>query len=276
MGDFGIVVDPAIDPRSPPTSQEINVLVTGFGPFRSFDVNASFLIAQSLPSSFTLPPKENQTLNGTGIPSPRQVRIHVHPEPIKVSYATIRAQLPVILDDYSRQHNGNPPDLIVHMGIASTRSYYSVETQAHRDNYRIPDVDGRSGYQDGEKIWRGKGFPPILTPGPAEEIVPSRGDDIVQTSGLKMVPYPANEHFLRIWKSLAPAETDLRTSNDAGHYACDFIFYTSLAQALEEGRDRSIVFYHVPVTTDPASIELGTKVAVALIKSMIKCWVDGE
>jgi pyrrolidone-carboxylate peptidase len=245
-------------------------------PFRSFDVNASFLIAQSLPSSFTLPPKENQTLNGTGIPSPRQVRIHVHPEPIKVSYATIRAQLPVILDDYSRQHNGNPPDLIVHMGIASTRSYYSVETQAHRDNYRIPDVDGRSGYQDGEKIWRGKGFPPILTPGPAEEIVPSHGDDIVQTSGLKMVPYPANEHFLRVWKSLAPAETDLRTSNDAGHYACDFIFYTSLAQALEEGRDRSIVFYHVPVTTDPASIELGTKVAVALIKSMIKCWVDGE
>lgn len=31
MGDVGIVVDPAIDPTSPPTSQEINVLVTGFG-----------------------------------------------------------------------------------------------------------------------------------------------------------------------------------------------------------------------------------------------------
>lgn len=159
------------------------------------------------------------------------------------------------------------------MGIASTRPYYSVETQAHRDNYRIPDVDGRSGYQDGEKIWRGKGFPPILMPGPAEG---SEDKSAVQTSGLKMVPYPANEHFLQVWKSLLPAETDLRTSNDAGHYACDFIFYTSLAQALEEGRDRSIVFYHVPVTTDPASIELGTKVAVALIKSMVKCWVDGE
>ena len=30
MGDVGIVVDPAVDPTLPP-SQEINVLVTGFG-----------------------------------------------------------------------------------------------------------------------------------------------------------------------------------------------------------------------------------------------------
>lgn len=161
------------------------------------------------------------------------------------------------------------------MGIASTRPYYSVEMRAHRDNYRIPDVDGRSGYQDGEKIWRGKGFPPILMPGPAEGASHERSEGF-QTSGLKLTPYPPDEHFLQVWKSLAPAETDLRTSNDAGHYACDFIYYTSLAQAFEEGRDRSIVFYHVPITTDPASIELGTKVAVALIKSMIKCWLDGE
>jgi pyrrolidone-carboxylate peptidase len=244
-------------------------------PFRSFDVNASFLIAESLPASFTLPPKDPITIGETAIPSPREVRIHVHPEPIKVSYATIRAQLPVILDEYSKTHNGNRPDLILHIGIASTRPYYSVETQAHRDNYRIPDVDGRSGYQDGEKIWKRKGFPPILTPGPAEGL-DGEEKPAAQTSGLKLVPYPADNHFLQVWKSLAPAETDLRTSSDAGHYACDFIFYTSLAQALEEGRDRSILFYHVPITTDPASIDLGTKVAVALIKSVVKCWVDGE
>ncbi|EED22059.1 pyroglutamyl peptidase type I, putative [Talaromyces stipitatus ATCC 10500] len=278
MGDVGIVVDPAISPASPPISQSINVLVTGFGPFRSFDVNASFLIAQSLPSAFTLPPKEPVSVPGTAIPAPREVRIYVHPEPIKVSYATIRSQMPDILDGFSRTHNGLRPDLIVHIGIASTRRYYSVESQAHRDNYRIPDVDGRSGYHDGEKIWREKGLSPILVPGPAE--LSGGGNrhntSTVQTSGLKITPYPTNDHFLQVWKSFSPANTDLRVSNDAGHYACDFIFYTSLALALEEGRDRSIVFYHVPVATDLESLDLGTKVAVALIKSVVKCWVDGE
>ncbi|OKL61117.1 hypothetical protein UA08_03462 [Talaromyces atroroseus] len=273
MGDVGIAVDPA--PTAIPVSQSINVLVTGFGPFRSFDVNASSLIAQSLPSSFTLPPKEPVSIGDTAIPAPREVRVHVHPEPIKVSYATIHSQIPVILDDFARTHNGNRPDLIVHIGIASTRKYYSVETQAHRDNYRIPDVDGRSGFHDGERVWKEHGFPPVLFPGPAEASSPS-SRTIPASDLLKLAPYPANDHFLQTWKSLAPAETDIRISTDAGRYACEFIFYTSLSQAYQEGRDRSVVFFHVPVATDDTSIELGSKVAVALIKSMVKCWVDGE
>jgi pyrrolidone-carboxylate peptidase len=216
------------------------------------------------------------SIAGTAIPSPREVQVHVHPEPIKVSYTTIRSQLPVILDDFARSHNGNRPDLIIHIGIASTRKYYSVETQAHRDNYRIPDVDGRSGYHDGERLWREHGFPPVLFPGPAETSE-NTSPGIAPTSGLlKTSPYPANAHFLQTWKSFAPAETDVRISTDAGRYACEFIFYTSLSQAFQEGRDRSIVFFHVPVDTDAASIELGTKTAVALIKSIVKCWVDGE
>lgn len=283
MGDVGVVLDPAapaiVDPTSPPISQSINVLVTGFGPFRSFDINASSLIAQSLPSSITLPPNEPLSVGGTGIPAPRVIQIHVHPEPIKVSYATIRAELPVILDNYARAHNGSRPDLIMHIGIASTRKYYSVELQAHRDNYRIPDVDGNPGYNDGERIWREQGLPPVLFPGPAETpeetlSLPLRINQPL--SNVKVSPYPANNHFLQTWKSYSRKDTDIRISADAGRYACEFIFYSSLARAYQEGRDRSVAFFHVPIETDDASIELGNKVAVALIKSMVKCWVDGE
>lgn len=240
------------------------------------------MIAQSLPHSFTLPPKDPVSVDGTAIPAPREVLLHVHPEPIKVSYASIHSQLPVILDDFAREHNGNRPDLIVHIGIASTRKYYSIEAQAHRDNYRIPDVEGRSAYQVGEKIWREQGLPFVLSPGPAEiseGIIPSSTSSPSSTlrpSELKASPYPANDHFLQTWKHFAPAETDIRVSKDAGRYACEFMFYTSLSLALQEGRDRSVMFFHVPSTTDDASIELGNKVAVALIKSMVKCWVDGE
>lgn len=224
------------------------------------------------------------SVGGTAIPAPREIRIHVHPEPIKVSYATIRRQLPVIIDEFARNNSGSRPDLILHIGIASTRKYYSVETQAHRDNYRIPDVEGRSGYNDGEKIWRGNGLPLVLFPGPAEippEIETNQDSNDAETSffskpALEISPYPANEHFLQVWNSYSPAETDLRLSSDAGRYLCEFIFYSSLSHCFQEGRDRSVIFYHVPVETDAESLDKGTKVAVALIKSMVKCWIDGE
>lgn len=221
------------------------------------------------------------TVGASAVPSPREVHLYVHPEPVRVSYATVREQYPVILDEFSRLHNGLRPDLTVHIGIASVRPHYSVETLAHRDNYRIPDVDGKSGFEDGEKIWKAKGFPPILVPGPTEISNSPLDDDISASpsprSGLsKIMPCPPNQHFLDIWKSYAPAGADLRLSSDAGHYLCDFIFYTSLARALEERRDRSSVFFHVPVGTDPHCIDHGTKIAVALIKSMIKCWIDEQ
>ena len=191
----------------------------------------------------------------------RRVSLHVHPTPIPVAYATVREALPLILEEFAASNSGRRPDLIIHIGIASPRQYYSVETLAHRDDYIITDVEGRTGYEDGEKRWRKLDLPPILIPGRVT-------DDPSSASS-----YQPEEQFLNTWCSFAP-KSDLRISKDAGHYLCDFIFYTSLSLALQQGHDRNVLFLHVPGGSEDADIEQGRVVAIALIKAMVACWID--
>ncbi|KXG51110.1 Peptidase C15, pyroglutamyl peptidase I [Penicillium griseofulvum] len=256
MGDYGTApyVNSTPVGNNPPqplaSPNEISVLITGFGPFKTNLVNASYLIASSLPSSFLFPKD-----------SDRRVSLHVHPTPIPVAYATVRESLPLILEEFATSHGGRRPDLIIHIGIAAPRQYYSVETLAHRDDYNITDVNGRPGYVDGEKRWKGLGLPPILIPGRAI-------DDPSSAS-----PYQPEHQFLETWRSFAP-ESDLRISKDAGHYLCDFIFYTSMSLAQLQGQDRNVLFLHVPGASEDANIEQGRVVTLALIKAMVTCWLD--
>ncbi|KAJ5139156.1 uncharacterized protein N7515_004004 [Penicillium bovifimosum] len=264
MGDYGSAgpllhatpVDK--DPPQPSASRkEISVLVTGFGPFKTNLVNASYSIASSLPSSFPFPsPKDHDA-------EPRRVSLHVHPTPITVSYATVRETVPLILEEFAASNGGRRPDLIVHIGIAAPREYYSVEILAHRDDYHITDVEGCSGYVDGEKRWKELGLPPILTPGRASE----------DPSSASL--YRPDDQFLEKWRSFAP-NSDLRISKDAGHYLCDFIFYTSMSLAQLQGQDRNVLFLHVPGASEDANIKEGREVTLALIKTMVACWVDRD
>lgn len=253
-------------------------------PFKTNPINASFLIASSLPSTVTLPPKgssSSPTSPDGNVPhvAPRRIHIHAHPSPIPVSYATVRTTIPAILDDFARTHSGRRPDVIVHMGIAPTRSYYSVETFARRDGYRMADIYGQLGYDDGEKVWKELGLPAVLKPGPANgtetdpSVSPASAEAAPKPQN-RSHPSPADAHFLQTWRSFAPAGTDLRISEDAGRYLCEFIFYTSLAQALREGRDRSVIFFHVPAWHDEENVRVGMEVAVALIKTLVRCWVE--
>jgi pyrrolidone-carboxylate peptidase len=242
-------------------------------PFKSNPVNASFLVASSLPSSITLPPKDTGLADDPEATRPYELLIHTHPSPVPVAYASVRQLLPVILKEFADKNDGARPDLIVHMGIAATREHFAVETQAHRDHYRISDVDGKVGYEDGERVWRAHGLPELLKPGPAEESDGKLFHSSLPSSP-KVVPYPANEHFLETWKSFAPETADIRVSDDAGRYLCEFIFFTSMALAQEAGRERAIVFYHIPGRCDEKSVQTGKEVAVALIKTMARCWVD--
>jgi pyrrolidone-carboxylate peptidase len=182
----------------------------------------------------------------------------------------VRTLLPAILDGFAHEHNGKRPDLIVHVGIAPNRQWYAVETRAFRDNYRITDVDEKLGYDDGEKIWKEKGLPAVLYPLPVD---PARASE-AKGSEHAVTPFPPNRHFLQTWQSNAPPGTDVRISDDAGRYLCEFIFYSSLALAYEQRQPQSVVFLHIPSATDDASLELGTEAAVALIKTAVACWVD--
>ncbi|RAL01390.1 putative pyroglutamyl peptidase type I [Aspergillus ibericus CBS 121593] len=272
MGDYGQSVSsltaqaPGNNPPSSITdSDEISVLVTGFGPFKTNLVNASYLIASSLPSSFTFSPTPSKDSDA----SPRRVSIHVHPSPIPVAYSTVSTTIPTILDDYVKTH-GRRPDIILHLGIAGMRKFYSVETKAHRDGYIMSDIKGRAGYEDGEKHWRELDLPLMLKAGPATE------SEISSSEKGRLNPRVPDDTFLAAWKAFCPPETDARISTDAGRYLCEFIFYTSLALAYQGGHNRNVSFFHVPASCLDEDIETGKEIAIALIKALVTSWSDEQ
>ncbi|THC99139.1 hypothetical protein EYZ11_001390 [Aspergillus tanneri] len=218
MGDYGPSVSlpqtqVSEKPHQPSTQfDEISVLVTGFGPFKTNLVNASYLIASSLPSSFEFP-----STDASG-PLSRRVSIHVHPSPIPVAYSTVRETLPVILEDYAKSHEGRRPDIVIHIGIAATRNYYSVETQARRDHYHMSDIKGKTGYEDGERLWRELGLPPVLRAGRATDApmspkgptipVSATRKDVTQALRLPVNPCPPDEDLLEAWESFVSPGVD--------------------------------------------------------------------
>ncbi|KAI9738756.1 MAG: hypothetical protein M1834_008263 [Cirrosporium novae-zelandiae] len=240
--------------------EEINILVTGFGQFSSFSVNPSYLIARSLPT--TIYPSLQS-------PSCPRITLHVHPDPVRVSYRAIRTLIPELLSPsktpvinfatavtpdssndaiYSEEDDGviGPYDAVLHIGMANGHNYYACEAQAHRDGYEIKDVDGETMQKD--TFWKSRGAPPILK-------------SAFQVDG----------DVWRRWKRDAP-DLDLRPSFDPGHYCCDFIYYTSLYELWRTNRERRVIFLHVPGATSHASIERGTRAAVGLIRAMVETW----
>lgn len=67
---------------------------------------------------------------------------------------------------------------------------------------------------------------------------------------------------------------DLRISEDAGRYLCDFIYYSSLAQLWKQERERKVVFFHVPADASDSSITKGRELAVNLIRSIVESEVS--
>jgi hypothetical protein len=221
----------------------------------------------------------------------------------------VRKTVPEIIEAFELDHDGRPPDIIIHMGMASQRHYYSLETRARSYGYTVTDVDGEIGFRDGEAIWKKAGLPDVLQPGPAsspssssiaggttelEELsttaIDSETADVttamsqvtlsesdpaisVATSKSSINPRPLDLKLLHTWHSHLPYVVDLRLSHDAGRYLCEFIYYTSLAHAYQAKRDRGVVFFHVPGWTDERGLARGKDVTVALIKALVEDWM---
>ncbi|KAK4235000.1 Pyroglutamyl-peptidase 1 [Achaetomium macrosporum] len=252
-------------------SQEpITVLITGFAPFKKgYPVNPSWEIARSLPE--WLPPVRAKTTTGPGsepastpvvIPP---VRLLVHPAPIQVSYATVRALVPKLwnLDNTDTEPDPGPddddpsmskrrrPDLVIHIGMAGPRLFYSIERRGHRDGYVMRDVDGallgdeeRRAREGEQWVWHG---------------VPRELETEVDV-----------EDVLGRWRGLSPKYMDLRISEDAGHYLCDFIYFSSLAHLYKAGQKRKVLFLHVPSDASEHSIALGRELVLQLVRSVVE------
>ncbi|EXJ64730.1 hypothetical protein A1O7_01068 [Cladophialophora yegresii CBS 114405] len=121
-------------------------------PFKSFLINPSWLIASALPDEL-YPCATSST--GTKSPAAYKITLIVHPSAVRVSYSTVSTTVPALLSTLD-------PDFVLHIGMAGGRDCYSLETRAHRDNYRIKDVDDADGLTCGEQRWRRENVPDVL------------------------------------------------------------------------------------------------------------------
>ncbi|MCJ1249258.1 hypothetical protein MMC30_006481 [Trapelia coarctata] len=308
-------------PSPPPSTstsprKTIHVLVTGFGPFHTIRLNPSYLIALALPQTLTTEKYD--------------IHIHAHPQPIRVSYHYVREVVPLLLfpppsltpsgeKEYiprvapdernerqrafeqaalgkasvptacaptARAPTSNPQeygvgergkalyDIVLFIGVAPNRKGYSLETRARRDGYVTVDVDG---------LYVGKyAFP-------KEEDVP----EVLKTGvDAKEVLGRWREGCADLIPPLNPLPI-LSLSNDAGHYLCEFIYYTGLweyykrepaASAYQDAAasqylaasvyqrdtsvERPVLFLHVPKGDEAGDIETGARVAGSLIAAV--------
>ncbi|CCC09390.1 hypothetical protein SMACR_05193 [Sordaria macrospora] len=139
--------------------EEINVLITGFGPFKQeYPHNPSWEIASRLPAVLpSLRAKQPSTVKPPFIP---RVNLYVHPKPIHVAYKTVRelvpklwarnfadsSSAPTTAETTSEEEQEAPRkskyDFAIHIGMAGPQPRWAIERLAHRDGYALRDVDG--------------------------------------------------------------------------------------------------------------------------------------
>jgi len=142
--------------------------------------------------------------------------------------------------------------------MAGGRDCYSLETRAHRDGYRIKDVDDSDGFSSGESVWKKRGVPDMLFVGWDEEEVLRRWEKGVEV-GLKEqgflgrvsrtelegrekgVGVGANLNVTAMWGTNSfGSPTSLRAeenrkksvvklSRDAGRFLCEYALFESLS-----------------------------------------------
>ncbi|KAI0862008.1 hypothetical protein F4860DRAFT_474603 [Xylaria cubensis] len=229
------------------TSQkELAVLVTGFGPFReAYPVNPSWEIAARLPEYLPADRVKDAAHRRSAGDLP-PVRIVKLPGPIRVNYEYTRDLVPKLWDDAERTF-----DYAIHVGMAGPQLVYQIERRGHRDGYHVADVDGkfledekRHDEQGDQWIWHGL---------PHELLTDFDIDDV---------------H--RRWVKRSPRNLDLRLSEDAGHYLCDFTYYSSLAHLWKQQRPRKVIFCHVPLHSDADSLKRGVELILTLIRSIVE------
>ncbi len=69
---------------------------------------------------------------------------------------------------------------------------------------------------------------------------------------------------------------DVRVSEDAGRYLCDFIYFASLAHLYKKGEEGRVTFLHVPVECDEETVKKGVEAAIELIRALVQSRLKQE
>lgn len=176
-----------------------------------------------------------------------------------MSYSSVHALVPTLLPPAATP----APDIVLHIGLAASRTFYAVEDGAHARGYGVTaDVDGEvwgdevaeegdgvlgTGFDTGDVVGRWRAH------FASSSTATSQG--VKQVHGVNVTP-------------------DLRANPDAGNFLCGFIYYNSLARYHElngEHGERPVVFLHVPdLTASQEKLDEGRAVAIALIKALVE------
>ncbi|KAI9838570.1 MAG: hypothetical protein M1819_004882 [Sarea resinae] len=212
--------------------REINVLVTGFGEFRSIKVNPSFLIVSSLPPTIPLSPPTSDTI----------IRLHVHPTPVQVAYSSVSKLVPELSAEYP------DVDIVLHLGVAELRKYFAIERGARRDGYVKLDVDGKTPSAADTSSWVRERYPEFLRPDVDIDDVWRRWLSVTPDADLR--PSPDAGDYLcgfLLYSSLAHAWAQ---------------------GAREDNTGGKRFFLHVPGGTEKEDIEKGRTVTMNLIRAL--------
>jgi len=213
--------------------KEVTVLVTGYGPFLDlFPINSSWSIASTLP---TYLPATSE--------NPTSIRIVVPANPLKVAYQPVINKVPKLLASEDPSY-----DIILHIGLAAARNYYTLEQQSVRDGYLQKDVDDAYFSQrDAARLF--SECPAVLKP-----------------------TFDCADVWRR-WRGNVSDDVgaDIRTSDDPGSYLCGFLYYLSMSWFWKQGREeRPVVFLHVPDLPNEIDIDQGRLVAIGLIRALVE------
>jgi pyroglutamyl-peptidase len=146
-------------------------------------------------------------------------------------------------------------DYCIHIGMATGRKYYSIERRAHRDGYLMRDVDNQ--LLDDDTRRRKQGTDWIWDGLPSDLLSAIDVDDVWKR-----------------WRLSLP-DIDLRISEDAGRYLCDFIYYSSLAHLRKTAPQKllNVLFLHVPADASEKAIQTGVDATLDLVRAVV---VSGE
>ncbi|KAL7266186.1 hypothetical protein RUND412_011277 [Rhizina undulata] len=244
--------------------REINVYVTGFGPFNKIHTNPSSEVLHSLPPTITFTSSTTNT----------HYTVNLIPHPsLKVSYTTVSTLIPTIYAE-------NDFDYMLHVGVGLDGRYY-LERKAHEKGYNRRDVDGLTPGGDEGCVFSGVHGSEANRKEPED---PGR----VYRTGLDIGWICSQDSTLVSPHTNPPSPVLISSSNNAGRYLCEYIYHTSLrCRLLKDSKtaldsdgmpttdsvSKRVLFLHVPPKGKPYGIEVGTKVVCGVIEGMVR---DGE
>ncbi|KAK7470050.1 hypothetical protein VKT23_001487 [Stygiomarasmius scandens] len=223
------------------------VLVTGFGPFRQFKENPSWLAVRTLQNTILHTPtstSEAIRISTLQIPTVYSQVLDIIPglhaaPPVLPAPSSI--SIPIPEDFPPPPENGYT--LIIHVGVAPPTEL-RVELFGDKTGYNKLDHEEKYADVVGEEEGKEEDGSPVLIRGVAGE----RYSMFAERLKVEVDVDQLLEDCARDGKTLV-------TSTDAGHYLCDFTLYCSLAESKMAGRNTPVMFIHCSPVNEPMSTE---------------------